>query len=451
MSNFKDKLNSLMEDISDRSIIMLDVTPMGDRSSITITGDEMNSERKGKGSWEWNDLDIGPGDETPWRQFMNFFWGSLEDVGLEPQSDEEDRYGTLGMSKRARSGAGVWSDFAKDEGGEVVDDDLHQMTVTVKSLGANPAEASSNLLNLLRTSAPPEWFNFVMDDDSGRPTIYVQTKVSEPGYDVGEINLGSFETNRKSPEVKAAASRASREGPFYDTTGSDPEETKAAVRDAYADWSAETGRGDDVYESADVYATALLLCGFDPRAVQKIMKAAHMSTTMSEDEMSEVRALKSAVISEGLRELVLSAQPQMYRIDRHSGAIKEDMASRYRRVLFTKGFAKSAADGINFDNLREHLAFKLQGSPADALGGRISSRDAKDIVNGLGREELDQIEANIRSQMRMNESRHYDHPPCTTPNCGDPGECSCRPGRPCPDRIQRNNDDSESEAYSEQR
>lgn len=145
----------------------------------------------------------------------------------------------------------------------------------------------------------------------------------------------------------------------------------------------------------DVYASALLLSGFKPEAVQKILKIHGLSTNMTNDQMSEVKSLRLGVISEDLRNNVVLANVviKMGLIDKN-GFLLESAADRMRRVLFTKEFASRM---IRSANPRESIAQALfQLNPSYVKGQSLTMKMAKEIANSLSDEEVETIDNNAR-------------------------------------------------------
>jgi hypothetical protein len=410
----------LHEDEVPRSGVIIDVDMEesdGQYSIIRLNADKALSDwgSRGINAARWK-MDRVEGS-NPWKLFVDFLYNALEDAGYEPRplTDPGDRYGPLGLSSKARSAA---ADPAPevDKGYE---DDLVEQEIECNVLGADPREATENLLNILNGAQAPEGMTFKVDDDVGRPTMYASFVSDEPGYQVGEIDLGSFE----GPEGVDGPSNV------IDTDAMKPEDIRASVRGAYKQWQggdaapppvAEPDADDEEIEDADdldleesrrlradpdVYASALLLSGFTPRAVVKILGTQGLKASMSEEEMAEVRALHSAVISEALACNVAKAHRAIRAgVIARNGMLREDLVERYRRALFTKrfaqGFAEDSARLEPFLTFKEQLEFRLrQLKVSDVPGQALDVQSAQRIVDSLSEDELNTIRSNIEGLM----------------------------------------------------
>lgn len=147
--------------------------------------------------------------------------------------------------------------------------------------------------------------------------------------------------------------------------------------------------------SPDVYASALLLSGFKPEMVEKILRTQGLETSMSIDDMLEVKSLRLAVISEELQKnVVLANRVIKMGLINKKGFIVESAIDRLRRILFTKKFASKI---VRSTNPRESIAqalFELQ--PSRVEGQSLTMKMAKAIVNSLSDEEIRVIDGNAK-------------------------------------------------------
>ncbi len=451
----------LHEDEVPRSGVIIDVDidgGGGDYSIIRLNGDVAMGDwgTRGAGSSKWKLEREDGGPTNPWRVFMDFLYRALGDAGYDPRplTDPNDPYGPLGISSKARQDSYRKSGEVPEGG--MKEEDLLEMEVECNSLGADPMEASQTLLSILNDAPDiPEGFSFKMDDNVGEPTIYGTLQSIEPGYQVGELDIGTFETNERGPEVDAAREELGGKE-VIDTDTMDPKDIRQRVRGSYRNWKGRLGggeieRGDRVsevnpsrlsddsdsedvkrlpmgdpedFDSADdidfrtrrgggleearglcadpnVYASALLLSGFTPMAVHKILGSQGLKTSMSEEEMSQVRALHSAVISESLADHVSKAHRaiRLGGISRN-GMLREDLVERCRRILFTKRFAQGFVENSErlepFLTFKEQIEFHLTRLKVSEVPGQAISNDvARKIVGSLNEQELDTIRANI--------------------------------------------------------
>lgn len=455
----------LHEDEVPRSGIIIDVDidgGGGDYSIIRLNGDVAMGDwgTRGAGSSKWKLEREDGGPSNPWRVFMDFFYRALGDAGYDPRplTDPSDPYGPLGVSGKARQDSYRKSGEVPEGG--MKEEDLLEMEVECNSLGAEPMEAAQTLLSILNDAPDiPEGFSFKMDDDVGEPTIYGTLQSIEPGYQVGELDIGTFETNEKGPGVDAAREELGGKE-IIDTDTMDPKDIRQKVRGSYRNWKGHLGgvggkeRGDRVsevnpsrfsddsdsedvkhipmgdpedFDSADdidfrtrrggsdgldearrlcadpnVYASALLLSGFTPMAVHKILGSQGLKTSMSEEEMSQIRALHSAVISESLAGHVSKAQRAIrFGGISRNGMLREDLVERCRRILFTKRFAQGFAEDSErlepFLTFKEQLEFRLRAIKTDVPGQELDQESARRIVASLSEQEMDAIRSNIES------------------------------------------------------
>lgn len=146
----------------------------------------------------------------------------------------------------------------------------------------------------------------------------------------------------------------------------------------------------------DVYASALLLSGFKPEAVQKILHIQGLQTTMSSDEMLEVKSLRLAVISEDLYKNVVLANKviKSQLINTKSGFILESTMDRLHRMLFTKEFASKVVRGIDSKEAIAQALFELQPSRIESQS--LTMEMARDVVNALSDEQIETINSNVK-------------------------------------------------------
>jgi hypothetical protein len=458
----------LHEDIVPRAIAIIEIAETDqDYTTIFIHGDPVASEwgQRGAGGSSWKMARpmiktqykhngqmrdaVKPTDDTPWTLFVDHVYRALEDIvpldqphnaptSIDPNydvrsderfgrqvresnedADEYDKYGPLGYSKTDRFQKGLKS-------GEDDTADMYTMKIGVMSLGATVAEAAASLLETLEFNAP-SWLKFSIDSTNA---IYALADSDDMGYDgVGELDLRDFETDDKD-----AAGVRNPGNRVLDTKGMSPEDIRDEVRKAHTDWESEVDKrkrtglesDDDLDDLAgpsdeelasleegrklcgdpDVYASALLLSGFTPRTVSKILGSQGLKTSMSEEEMSEIRAFHSAVITESLADRVSKAHRAIRTgIIARNGMLREDAVERYRRTLFTKRFASDLLqqkDAYYLEDLAEDTAFRqailatiLTADVSEVAGQEIDEGTARQIVDSLNDQELNAIRSNI--------------------------------------------------------
>lgn len=422
-------MRRLHEDPYDRNVIIIDVKPTaGGRDIIKIVGDEVTSERGGKGrnAWSWDTEGYETQYGTPWTVFMDDLISHLEDAGYEPEV-LGDTYGSLGKSSIARRREDDFSPWAqRDSAGNVEFDDskspihgdLYPHEVEINALPGNgPLEKAQTLMAEIQDAMGPEGFQPSMD---GEGTIYISMTMDD-SLDHAEIAANKREVDRERMLAPQEAGRLSepdatpppvgslssfQADDFDEMGGPEDPDVQDIPLDAHHDADEDdtwVEARDMLYTHPDVYASALLMSGFSPESVVRILAASGLHSTLSSDQMSEVRTFRTAVVSESLVPLVESASRHMGAIDR-SGYLREDLAERYRRVLFTKAFAREAAkDQRVVESLRDHSTLRrsivkhlVNNIPDDVLDGPISEQEAVMIAKGLDNRELEQIAQNIR-------------------------------------------------------
>lgn len=147
--------------------------------------------------------------------------------------------------------------------------------------------------------------------------------------------------------------------------------------------------------SPDVYASALLLSGFKPDAVKKILRVQGLKTSMTTDDMLEVKSLRLAVISEGLQKNVVLANKAIgMGLINKNGFLAESAIDRIRRILFTKSFASKVVRGLDERAAIANALFELKLS--DVRGQTLTMKMAREIANSLSDEEVETINSNVK-------------------------------------------------------
>lgn len=145
----------------------------------------------------------------------------------------------------------------------------------------------------------------------------------------------------------------------------------------------------------DIYASALLLSGFKPDAVKKILQVQGLKTSMTNDQMSEVKSLRLSVISEDLHQNVVLANIAIKMgLLKKNGFLAESAIDRMRRILFTKEFASKMIRGTDPRQSIAQALFKL--NPSYVEGQSLTMKMAKEIANSLSDEEVETIDNNAR-------------------------------------------------------
>lgn len=145
----------------------------------------------------------------------------------------------------------------------------------------------------------------------------------------------------------------------------------------------------------DVYASVLLLSGFKPETVKGILRLQGLKTSMTVDQMSEVKSLRLAVLSEDLQKnVVLANRAITMGLIKKNGFLLESADERIRRILFTKDFASRVVRGIDPREAIAQALFELQ--PSSVKGQSLTMQMAQEIVDSLSDEEVKTINSNVK-------------------------------------------------------
>lgn len=151
----------------------------------------------------------------------------------------------------------------------------------------------------------------------------------------------------------------------------------------------------DLRYSPDVYASALLLSGFKPEAVQKILNIQGLKTSMTIEDMLEVKSLRLAVISEDLQKNVVLANKAIgMKLINKNGFLAESTIERLHRMMFTKDFANRVVRGIDARKAIAQALFELQ--PSRIQGQSLTMQMARDVVDSLTDEQVKVINDNVK-------------------------------------------------------
>lgn len=147
--------------------------------------------------------------------------------------------------------------------------------------------------------------------------------------------------------------------------------------------------------SPDVYASALLLSGFKPETVKGILRLQGLKTSMTIEQMSEVKSLRLAVLSETLhKNVVLANRAIKMGLIKKDGFLLESAEDRIRRMLFTKDFASRVVRGIDPREAIAQALFELK--PSSIEGQSLTMQMAQQVVDSLSDTEIETINSNVK-------------------------------------------------------